>query len=378
MTLSHPVNRLKINFLFHPIIRMNYQKTNPQLLQNWFKTFAETECKETSPLYYQLAHQIATDSDLIQIAAYCQQRQPIPNLFLAAVHFLLLKDPSQELAQYYPSLNSSYRPALPFDLFKQFCLEHSQEIIAIEQSKIVQTNVINRCAYLMPIIAHLYGGQQINVIDIGTSAGLTLNFDRYEYHYSQQHVFGKSPITINSEIKAGRLPECKAQAVINHKIGLDQNPLDLNIDENALWLKALTWADLTENLKQVEQAILIARQEKLQLLQASTLADFAAIIDAQDVTIPLFIYHTHVLYQFTPEERANFWALLDQFGQKRNLTYLAAEDSKVLQNQSGVEGILVEITQYQQGKKSHQLVAETNGHGNWIKWNNENLGNLRQ
>lgn len=52
---------------------MDYQEIDPQQLKDWFKTFADNECKEVSPLYYQLSSEIAADDDLIKIASYCQQ-----------------------------------------------------------------------------------------------------------------------------------------------------------------------------------------------------------------------------------------------------------------------------------------------------------------
>ena len=239
---------------------MDYRKIEPQKLKDWFKTFAEKECKEVSPLYYNLANKIAQDDDLISIASYSKQRQPMPNLFFAAIHFLLLNEKSEELASFYPSITKNYNRNLPFKLFKQFCLENKNEIIEIEQTKIVQTNALNRSAYIMPTLSFLFGGKEINIIDIGTSAGLTLNFDKYEYHYNNQYSFGQSAVKIRSEIKEGTLPEFNQVVKINKKIGIDQNPLDVKKEKNATWLKALGWADLTERFEKIEQAMAIAKR----------------------------------------------------------------------------------------------------------------------
>ncbi|MEL6846710.1 MAG: DUF2332 family protein, partial [Bacteroidota bacterium] len=73
-----------------------------QQLQLTFKTFAERECKGKSPLYYQLSHQIAKDDFLLNLCTSARKRQPVPNLFLGAVHDLLLQDREEELADYYP------------------------------------------------------------------------------------------------------------------------------------------------------------------------------------------------------------------------------------------------------------------------------------
>jgi hypothetical protein len=292
----------------------------------------------------------------------------MPNLFLAAVHYLLLEGNGHDLATYYPSITKNYQEALPFELFKAFCLDHQKEIIAIEQSKMVQTNALNRSAYLMPILSSLFEGKQVNLIDIGTSAGLTLNFDKYEYYYNDKYYYGNSPVKIKSAIKAGTKPPFKQMVTLNKKIGIDQNPLDLKESDNANWLKALVWADRLERLEKIEAAITIANQEDIQFIKASTLKEFEFIFQNQAEHLPLVIYHTHTLYQFTPTERAAFRDLLDQIGANRDLIYLAAEHHKVFDTDYGMNGVLVVLTQYRKGEKTNRVVAVTNGHADWIKW----------
>lgn len=275
---------------------MDYQGVAIQVLKDWFKRFAERECKEVSPFYYDLSNKIAEDNELIAIASFCKQRQPIPNLFLASVHYLLLKNPSAELAKYYPSITKDYLPNLPFHLFKEFCLTYKTEIIALEQTKIVQTNALNRSAYLMPILSHLFSGKAINIIDVGTSAGLTLNMDKYEYHYNGNHSFGTSSLKIKSDIREGFLPKFAKPVKFHRKIGIDQNPLDLKISANSNWLKALIWADRIERAERIEQAILIAKQEEVDFRTASSVEEFETIImeprsdhSFSDLSYPCFI-----------------------------------------------------------------------------------------
>ena len=348
---------------------MDYQDIDRQKLKEWFERFAEIECKEVSPLYYYLSSQISKDEELLNIASFCRQQQPMPNLFLASVHYLLLNSQTEELASYYPSIRKEHKQNLPFDLFREFCVRNKEHIIELEQTKIVQTNALNRCAYLMPILSNRFESKEINIIDIGTSAGLTLNMDKYEYHYDDNYLQGKSPVKIRSEIRSGDLPKFRSILSIKSKIGIDQNPLDVNIRENANWLKALIWADKIERKEVIEAAIKITKQENIQFVKANTISQFKEIIQDQENEIPLVIYHTHTLYQFTPEERSAFWNLLDALGKERDFTYIASEYNKVLPNDYGINGVIVEVTDYHRCTKKSQLVAETNGHGNWIKWN---------
>lgn len=347
---------------------MDYSRIDKQLLKDRFVKFAEKECKGVSPLYFYLSHQMAKDDELIEIASMCKERQPMPNLFFAAVHYLLLKDSTHELAKYYPSIFDDYKKNLPFELFKQFCLDYKAEIIAIEQSRIVQTNALNRCAYLMPILSFLHGNKKVNIVDIGTSAGLNLNFDEYEYYYNGKKRWGSSAVKIHNEIRKGQLPEFNHLPSIYRKVGIDQNPLDVKDEDNALWLKALIWADRTARFEKMEQAVKIAQHADIQLEKGDTLKDFERIILAQERNLSLFVLHTHALYQFTCEERLKFRALIDEIGTKRDLNYLAVEGSRVFAKDFGRSGILVVLTTYENGVKKEKLIAITNGHANWIEW----------
>ena len=334
-----------------------------------FHHFAEGECKNVSPLYYKLSKAIAEDIDLLTVAKHCQPRQPIPNLFLCAVHYLLLKNPSEPLAEYYPSISQKAIKVIPFTLFKAFSLANQSAIIEILKTRIVQTNALNRCAYLMPIISSLFEEETaINLIDIGTSAGLNLNFDLYAYTYNNQPKIGNNTVEVASEIKAGKLPYINPKIKINQKIGIDQNPLDIRISENALWLKALIWPDQQARFRRMENAIELAQNSRMILKKGDSIADFDSIIRATTAKQPLIIYHTHVLYQFILEERKAFWIMLDKIGMERDFYYIAAESASILAHDYQQKGVLVELITYQNGQKMNRLMAITNGHANWIKW----------
>ena len=338
-------------------------------LSQIFHRFAEKECKNVSPLYYELSKVISEDADLLAIAKHCQSRQPTPNLLLGAVHYLLLKNPKVPLAEFYPSISQRAIKTIPFDLFKAFCLANETAIIEILKTRIVQTNALNRCAYLMPIISSLFEGETtINLIDIGTSAGLNLNFDLYAYTYNNQPQIGNSTVEVTSKIKAGKLPNINPKIKINQKIGIDQNPLDIRIPENALWLKALIWTDQQARFRRMENAIKLAQNSKMVLKKGNSITDFHNLIRATTNEQLLVVYHTHVLYQFTLEERTAFWDMLDKIGKDKDFYYIAAENARILGHDYQQKGVLVELTTYQNGQKSNRLVAMTNGHANWIKW----------
>ena len=91
------------------------------------KSFAENTCRGQSTLYEHLRSSMADDDRLLDIVRATPDGQPIPNLILATVHFLLLGGVEHELANFYPSCVD--RPLLTdgaFAAFRGFCLEHEQ------------------------------------------------------------------------------------------------------------------------------------------------------------------------------------------------------------------------------------------------------------
>lgn len=340
-------------------------------LQTTFLTFAQRECAEVSPLYYNLAQAVAQNPYLLQLASKARTRQPIPNLFFGAIHYLLLLEPNQELAQYYPSITKLKSKGIPITGFLDFCKRNEAEIITLLQSRIVQTNAINRAAYLMPIASSRFaGGEALTLIDIGCSSGLVMNFDQYSYHYSGQATIGDSPVQVSSDLCSSQLPSFPDLVKVKQKIGIDQNPLDIRDPDNARWLKALIWPDMTARFERLTAAIALAQEAKdFQLIKGSSRSDFEAVIKGVPNHAPLLVYHTHVLYQFSVAERIAFRQLLDAIGQDRNFLYLAAEHSRVFDETIPLPtGIQLVLTTYQEGVKTVEHLGETNGHANWIRW----------
>lgn len=335
-----------------------------------FKEFAERECQNVSPLYYQLSLDMAEETDLLQLAAQVRKGQPIPNLFFGAIHYLLLQSEGEELASYYPSIKKGASLGIPIGLFKDFCQRREDKIAQILRQRIVQTNAINRTAYLMPIVSSLFPSDvPINLVDIGTSSGLTLNFDNYQYNYDEERQWGSSEVKIKSEIVAGTLPSFQSIARVKRKIGIDQNPLDLKNEENGNWLKALIWPDSEARFIRMEAAIAAAKSSDVELHKADKPEAFQSIINTVPKTESLMVYHTHVLYQFTVARRQAFRQMLDEVGQYRDLYYLAVEASRVFDELlDGKTGVQMVLTTYKGGKKTTTLLGETNGHANWIKW----------
>jgi len=324
-----------------------------------FETFAGTECHGSSPLYEYLARIIARDEDLLAIAA--RGRTPIPNLFFAAVHHLVLSESSSPLAQYYPSAGGTR--IIDVDLtrtFREFCLARRQAIEALLATRLVQTNEVRRCGYLAPAFCHIARtgrNQPLALIEIGCSAGLNLLWDHYAYDFGQGRHWGnpQSDLQIKSESR-GPLPEMpNTPPEVELRIGLDLNPILPSDAEGIRWLQALIWPEHSERRNLLQKALTVGARSNLQLIACDAslcLHEALERIPAHDTAC---VFQTHTLNQFSKEAHDRVMQALADFGRTRPLYFLSRSNDLSLETwtPSGHE---------------KRLLAKTDGHGSWFAW----------
>jgi hypothetical protein len=338
-----------------------------QVLAQQFERFARTECGE-SPLYRQLAHGIARDLDLLRLAAH-GDHGPKPNLFLGAVHYLLLAGVRDPLAAFYPSVSSA--PALSFDPipeFRAFCLAHAQQIREVMQSRRVQTNEVARCAILMPgfaFVAARTAAPSLLLVEVGTSAGLLLHWDRYDYDYGSGRRYGRdSDVVIRCEVRGTQPPPFPdAFPVVHARVGIDLHPVDVHDEDQSRWLQALVWPDQPERAERLRRAIAVARRSPAALVAGDATIVLPDLLVGLPSDGELCLFHAHTLNQFAPDDRQRYIEMLAQHSRRRDLCDLSLEyvggDQPQMDLRCFRGGELVE----------HLTLARYDAHGRWLEWN---------
>ena len=221
-------------------------------------------------MYVKLSRGIAADRDLLELACSLPEGDD-PNLFLAAVHFLLLKGEKHDLRRFYPSLNGRLK-ANPFPAFRSFCLEHRDQLRSLLRKRSVQTNEVGRCAVLLPafqLVEEIGEGKPMALIDLGTSAGLILLWDYYAYDYGTAGVYGRlsAPVRVSCDIRGNVTPPLSSNfAHIVSRVGIDTHPVNLKISDAALWLRALVWPEHQNRALLLERAIEVAKRHPPRLI----------------------------------------------------------------------------------------------------------------
>ncbi len=322
-----------------------------------------------SALYESLCHSLAEDRDLLAIAANARPGQPVPNLFMAAVHWLLLAGARHAVTDYYPDINSE-GPARgdSYPSFRSFCRDRIDDITALISTRLVQTNVVRRCAVLLPAFAVAMGREQerpLSLVEIGASAGLNLLWDRYSYTYSDERRWGdpNSPVPLSSVIRGSLrppLPESIPQVVF--RVGLDLNPVDISDRYAVDWLRALVWPERVDEARMLEDALEMAKDDPPEILAGDALELLPEVLQGIPSDSTLCLYHTNTLNQFPSEARERFFGLVEEHGSVRDLSLISVE------GRAGHHHCAVELTQYRNGLKTNRRLADNDSHGNWIQW----------
>lgn len=333
-----------------------------------FKRFSEETYIASSPLYAALSNAIAEDIDVLGIASSARGR-PVPNLLFAAVHYLLMSGVDSTLSSFYPSLTPDSAPnSEAYPHFREFCLTHESAIRDLLSTRLVQTNEVGRCSYLLPafsLIADENPGLPLSLVDIGASAGLHLLWDRYAYEYTDHAINGDTttPVRIVADVRGSNGPPIPTSfPPVAFRIGLDLNPVRLTDPGAALWLRALIWPEHESRAAQLKAAIGLAIDNPPSLIAGNALETLPAVLHRIPAESTLCIFHNYTLNQFSLEDRRRFDAILDEYSMDRDVHLLSGE------GRWGHDYATLELDSISGGNRSNRKLANVDFHGRWLEW----------
>jgi hypothetical protein len=352
----------------------------PELLTQLSRAFAEhgrmiygsPVAQNAAPLYAYLALAVADDPDMLALSADADQSTTVANLFFAAVHYLLMDDHEAMLAAYYPDLTAEPRPiAEAYPVFRAFCLEHASEIRALVTAQRVQTNEVRRCAALLPALQTAWErGKRLPLalVEVGVSAGLLLNWDRYAYEYQVENaakVVGdpSSPLHIVSALR-GEIPPPLPETLppVAWRAGADIHPIDVNDERETRWLRALIWPEHQDRMALLDAALTLARQYPERIVSGDAGETLPALLAEAPADATLCLYHGFTLNQMSAATRERILARVAEYGWKRNLYRVALEWWPPNPTPT------VELFTYAGGETGSELLARCESHGRWVEW----------
>ena len=333
-------------------------------LTNRFERFADECAKLDSSIYARLSRYIAQSDRLLELASHAP-REPVPNLLFGAVHYLLLDGADHKLREYYPSLVASpHEDDHLFSAFTDFCESHREAILALVDSRLVQTNEVNRSAILAPafgVVSELTQRRPLTLIEVGTSAGLNLCWDRFRIEYPDGTVLGdaRSTVRLRCENRGAPFGAAVGESIpIAARTGIDLHPIDLTNAAERLWLRALVWPDHRERAARLEAAVALALDQPQPLIRGNVFDVLPQVLATSLPDATFCVYHSAVLYQFASEERERFSNMLADVSKERPVWRIAAENEQGLRLHCYRGGRLAE----------ERFLGEFDAHGRWIAW----------
>jgi hypothetical protein len=282
---------------------------------------------EGMPFYSALLKLFEDDDLALELLASVRVEQRNPMLVLAALQLAGLRG-HDVLGPLYDEARHGQLED-PEDAASQVLkvMHESPEVVANELWRSTQTNEPGRSAVLQAVVSDLVGDKTtaINVVEVGTSAGINLCFDQFPV----RAVDDGNPLTLVCEdvtpVNRSRpLPE------INTRVGIDPYPLDLANADNRLWLKSCIWPEQRRRHERFD-AVVAARPTwpKATILTGRApekLNDALLLCDADVLTV---IFNTWVAFYFTPDERSTYFAELSRRCKETNVAWISIESPLV-------------------------------------------------
>lgn len=229
-----------------------------------------------------------------------------------------------------------------------------------------QTNETGRAAPIMAGLLMLAAdyGLPFEMIELGASAGLNQNLDRFGYRLGETLAGDPgSPLQLAPDWDGA--PPPAATVRVASRSAVDQAPLDILDPAQRERLIGYCWADQLERMQRLEAALALATAHPPMIEQADA-ADFAERVLAtpQPAGICRVVFHTIFWTYLPPEAQARIMSALARAGEAttrdRPLAWLRYE----LNGQGGVAEL--HLRQWPGGADQH--LATGHPHGSRIVW----------
>jgi hypothetical protein len=287
----------------------------------------------------------------------------LPLRFMAAMHSLVLRDMAPDLARFYPSAGGHGSPDEAWPAFLSALTENLDEVRALS-SRPVQTNEVGRCAALIGgflRIAH-DTGKPLRLLEIGSSAGLNLRWDRYRYE-SPTGSWGPVDSAVRLQWDSPP-PHLDARVEVAERGGCDPHPLNPLEEADRIRLLSAVWPDQLERVERMRGAFAEARSVPITVDEGSAETWLPRQLEKPAEGVATVVFHSIVIQYLTDQERATFLEAIEKAGNR------AADDSPLahltMEPDPGMSGFPVRLRTWPGGDEI--VVAKSGPHGADIVW----------
>jgi hypothetical protein len=269
----------------------------------------------------------------------------------------------------------STTPAAP--LFRSLCLEHGSALLDVLNTRTVQTNEVGRSALIGPALTWTVGDQEVQLVDVGCSAGLNLFCERYRLDYGDHGSTGPedSPVRIDCRVVAGSPPVAPSLPRITGRVGIDLDPPDLTDPDDARWLLACVWPG-TGRFQRAARAIELGGADPPPVMQGDALEVLPGVLAGLG-TGQVVVLNSWSFSYFSVQQRQAYVELLATVGRSRPVVWLCMDAPGVVELPTGEpvplpespeSDVLSSVTFEGGGLPRVEVLAFVQSHGQSMAW----------
>jgi hypothetical protein len=345
-----------------------------------FRLQSEFCAKFGSPLYSELLARAADDIErggLIARVLDGWTGNPVPDALvlrlMGAVHQLVLNGAAPELARHYPSVGGEPESPAVWDAFLQVVETHHATVRAA-LDRHVQTNETRRSGALSAGFLTVAATHRLplRLLEIGTSAGLNLCWDRFRYEVvpydaddgAAHYVWGdpQSTVTIRTAWD-GPLDVFGASASVVERAGCDLSPVDVTDPLQVRVLESFIWADQIERLAQLRAAVALAQREPPTLVREPAAEWLGKQLAVPREGVATVVFHSIMWWYLSEEEREQVSAIIAAAGVRATASAPLAWLRLELMGSTEPD---LRLTQWPAGEST--LLAHADAHGRYVRW----------
>jgi hypothetical protein len=250
--------------------------------------------------------------------------------------------------------------------FRRALSDERDQIRRFMAERSVQTNEVRRSWFLLPAFLYLAdaaGAHTFDLIELGSSAGFNLIWDRYRYRY-QGGSWGpeQAPLDLTGEerwpVPAGLLGQ---RPVVRDRLGLDLEPVDVTNDDAVRLLKAFVWMGQDDRLAAIDRAVQAVRTDPPEIRRGDYVELLPEILGSRPPGALTVVFETASTGYLTADRRRLLHRALDEAAEVEPLGWVSTSPPNDPELHAfGIQAAIL--------PGESRLLMNADFHGAWLEW----------
>lgn len=288
-----------------------------------------------------------------------------------ALHAATLSGRADELASIYPAAKPGWSMDEVWPAASAYLERDADWVRAFMQSP-PQTNETARSTALTSAFLWLAGRMPtpFHMLELGASAGLNLNWDRFSYAYPVWARGERAGPLITTSV-SGPAPEWSDIEVAS-RAGCDQNPMSPADRNDRLRLRSYIWADQTARLARLDSAINLASELGTHVEKADAAEWITRRLAGELPEGTTVVYHSLFLQYPAKDVQLAIGTAIEAAGARvtegRRLAWVRMEPETILGGPADATRYVLDVVRWDPLGRARIVLAKADPHGRTLEW----------